>query len=123
MLARYNWVWVGPSVSTKEKFIGKEALLKQKRNRLGDAARRFMVEGSKDIMKPDSDILQNGRVVGKITSANYGYRVGRSLARGWISASEREEGGAYQVKDGEKEYTLRLVKVPFYDPENKALKA
>lgn len=107
----------------KEGFVGREALLKQKEEGIETQLEGFVVEGSRDIMKPDSDILRDGRVVGKVTSANYGYRVDRSLVRGWIRTSEREEGGTYQVKDGEKEYTLRLVKVPFYDPENRAVTA
>jgi aminomethyltransferase len=107
----------------KEKFIGKEALLKQRETGWETQLEGFAVEGSRDILKPDSDILRDGKIVGKLTSANYGYRVDRSLARGWIQIAEREEGGAYQVRDGEKEYTLRLVKVPFYDPENKAIMA
>ncbi len=106
----------------KKDFLGKKALLAQKEKGPETRLAGFEVVGTDEVVKIDSDIFLDGDSVGKITRANYGYRVKKSIAMGWVKTSHWKEGGIYEVKDGDKVYSLKMVPVPFYDPEHKVLK-
>lgn len=106
----------------KGDFLGRAALLKQKESGVETQLAGFEVLETDDVVKQDSEIFKDGEPVGKVTNANYGYRVKKSLVRGWIRTDKWEEGGMYEVREGDRKYRLKLVRTPFYDPENKIVK-
>lgn len=107
----------------KKNFLGKLALLAQKEKGPETRLAGFEVVGTDEIVKIDSDIFLDGENVGKVTRGNYGYRIGKSIAMGWIKTSHWREGGIYEARDGERTFSLKLVQLPFYDPENQVVKS
>ncbi|MCB2101446.1 MAG: FAD-dependent oxidoreductase [Rhodobacterales bacterium] len=66
-------------------FLGREAL---ERQRDAGPARRLMAFTADDpaaVLYGDEPILQDGRIVGQVTSAAHGHTVGRAVALGYVS--------------------------------------
>jgi dimethylglycine dehydrogenase len=107
----------------KDAFIGSENLLKQKQQ--GISAKLVMLE----VAAADADaygdecIWHNGQVVGRITSGGWGHRTQKSLAFGYVRADLAAPGTKMEVEIlGERRQAV-VVKTPYYDPENKKVRA
>ncbi|HET7055711.1 MAG TPA: glycine cleavage T C-terminal barrel domain-containing protein, partial [Thermomicrobiales bacterium] len=57
-------------------------------------------------------ILHDNQVVGYITSANYGYSIGKSIAYGWLPANCAEPGTELAIEWFGKQYPVTVQKVP-----------
>ncbi len=67
-------------------------------------------------------VLAGGRVLGRVTSAGYGYTVGRNLLCAYIAAAEPAHA-AYEVEAmGERYLAVRHLR-PLYDPDRRAILA
>ena len=100
----------------KDSFIGRAAALEERRT--GGALRllAFEVDATDADAIGDEPIWHRDAVVGWVTSGAYGYRVGRSLALGYVSASLAAET-PFQIEIiGERRDARRLDAAP-YDPE------
>lgn len=117
-------------------FEGREALLRQK-----DAPRikrllHFSLAAGADapLMFGDEPILYNGEVVGGVTSAAYGHRIGASLALGYVHRAEGAEdgddggvsnawcaAGSWEVEIGGERHAAVWHQRPPYDADNAAL--
>lgn len=109
----------------KGEFVGKKALLKQKKEGYATKLVGFEVLETNDVVPPASEIYKGGKAVGKVTSANYGYRIKKSVALGWINTTDSKISEVYVAKDSKtgREFKLKLVETPFFDKECKVLKA
>ena len=101
----------------KARFTGKEALERQRAS--GPGRRLVLIEfASLDFVPPvAATILAGGTEVGKVTSADRGYTVGKALALGYVASTHAKEGQEVQVTgpEGARAGTLRLRAV--YDPD------
>lgn len=108
----------------KGEFIGKEALLKQKNEGYDTRLAGFEVINTNDVVPIGSEIYKGGETVGKVTSANYGYRIKKSVALGWLKCNAANLNEIYIVTDKKtgREFELKMVETPFFDKECKVLK-
>ncbi len=81
---------------------------------LDDAARVVM---GKEPIRAD------GRVVGYVTSANYGYSIGRGIAYGYLPAALAVEGTPVQVEYFDEPIAAHVSAEPLWDPKGERLKA
>jgi 4-methylaminobutanoate oxidase (formaldehyde-forming) len=103
-------------------FRGRDALLR--RREAGPPRRRLVqirLDDAEVTMHHDEPILLGGRVVGWVTSAAYGHRVGASLGMGWLRADEPVTlamlaSGTFEVEVASRAVGARLQLAPFYDP-------
>ena len=65
---------------------------------------------------------QGERVLGYVTSANYGYTVGRSIAYGYLPIESANEGTRVWVYFFGERHSARVSGEPLYDPENARLR-
>jgi dimethylglycine dehydrogenase len=100
----------------KESFIGRAAALEEKQS--GGALRlvSFEVDATDADAIGDEPIWHGDRVVGWVTSGAFGYRVGRSLALGYVPAAVAAERDFQIELIGERRDARRLEAAP-YDPE------
>ena len=67
-------------------------------------------------------VLTGGRVLGRVTSAGYGYTVGRNLLCAYVAAAEPAHA-MYEVEAmGERHPAVRHTR-PLYDPDRRAILA
>lgn len=102
----------------KENFIGREALLEQKKQ--GVPSRLVML----DVSAGDADaygdecIWYQDRPVGRVTSGGWGHRIEKSLAFGYVPADLARPGTLLKVEILEERRSAVVVKTPCYDPDN-----
>lgn len=98
----------------KERFTGKENLLKQKseglkRKRVGI---RTLERG---IPRPQHEVWKNGEKIGHVTSGTLSPLLKRGIAMAYISTEYVIEGATVEVKIRDKFIKGQIVKFPFYD--------
>ena len=119
--------WAVKLKSNKD-FIGKTALLEQKKNGLKKIFAAFTIEDPNQILLGRETIYRNGNLVGWLSSGGYGYTIKKSIGYGYIRSSEVIDNQF--VLDGEYELEIATNKVPcmvhlnpLYDPEMKKIKS
>jgi dimethylglycine oxidase len=113
----------------KGEFIGRKALLRVKeqgvRRRLAcmvfddpDA----VAMGKEPIFARATAADGNGELLGYVTSANYGYSVGKSILYGYLPIDYAEENRRVEVQYFGRRFPATVVKEPLYDPQMTRLK-
>lgn len=97
----------------KEKFIGKDTLMKQKRQGPGKKLVGISVPG-KIIPRHGYKILKNGEEVGTVTSGNYSPNLGFSIALGYIRSSLEKVGKEVEIGIRNKTVKGKITKLPFW---------
>jgi 4-methylaminobutanoate oxidase (formaldehyde-forming) len=102
-------------------FIGREALLRRRDQRLTRRLLTFVVEDAAALPWGDEPILRDGRVVGAVTSAGFGHTLGRAVAMGYVrepdGVDERYIGsGAFALDIGGDRFAARAGLAAPYDP-------
>jgi len=103
-------------------FIGKEALLKQKK--AGPPHRRLvqvLVKDPEPLMYHGEVVLRDGVPVGEVRAASYGFTLGGAVGLAMVHADgpvDRAwlEGGSWQVDIGSERYPAEVSFKPMYDP-------
>lgn len=115
--AGLNW-----QVKLDKDFIGKEALVKQKKE--GVSQKLVLME----IRTEDADaygynaIWNGDDYVGMTSSGGFGHRVEKALAMGYIKPESAEIGTRLEVEILDSRFPAQVVPMPLYDPENEKLK-
>ena len=106
----------------KSDFVGREALVRLKE---GGSSRKLVtltVNDPNAVLTGNEPIFADGKVIGQITSGNYGYYVGKYIAFGYVPVKYAEKGQEFEVEYLTERY-LAVVSdnVPF-DPKNVRMK-
>ncbi len=107
----------------KGDFIGRETLLRQHKAGVTRSLVGIAFDGLGFLPKPGDPVTVDGRAVGKVTSADTGYTVGRTLALGYLEPSIAD-GTAVQVTTGDGISASGVVHhAALYDPERTRVRA
>ena len=79
---------------------------------------RLSPSGSRDMAHPGDPIYQGDRLVGTVSSAGYGHRVGRNLAMGFVEPDLAAPGTALELAILGTRYVGAVVSAPLYDPSH-----
>ncbi|MEM8697567.1 MAG: glycine cleavage T C-terminal barrel domain-containing protein, partial [Pseudomonadota bacterium] len=72
---------------------------------------------------PGDSLYRDGRVVGTVTSAAWGHRVGKNLAMGFVEPDLSAETTEFSIELLGQTYPARVVAPCLYDPKNERLRA
>ena len=110
---------MGWSVKWDKEFVGKEALEAVKKN--GPARQLMGFEAANDEIdiELESPVKIKGKVVGKVTTANYGYTVEKSIGYVLVDAKVAQEGAEAVVETGGQEIAITFCGRVFYDIERR----
>ncbi len=107
----------------KGEFIGRDALLRQREAGLTRSLVGIAFDGVGFLPRPGDAVSIDGRAVGRITSADTGYALGRTLALGYLEPSVAE-GAMVTVTTGDGAKAAGTVHhAALYDPERRRLRA
>lgn len=120
---------LGFAVSFKKDvdFIGRVALEKQKAEGIKKRNAFFKLKDSEPVLLHDEPIVRDGVIVGRTTSAAYGYSVGASVAMGYLPVSDGDWAtwlaeGQFEIELAGVRHAAEASPRPFYDPENCRIK-
>ncbi len=119
-------------------FVGRDALLRDRD--AGPPARRlvqFLLDDPTACPYHDEPIYRAGTLAGRVSSAAFGYTVGRPVVLGYVDAvavlgadgaGERVdrtwfESGPYEIEIGCERYSARASLTPVYDPKSERIRS
>jgi glycine cleavage system aminomethyltransferase T/glycine/D-amino acid oxidase-like deaminating enzyme len=109
-------------------FIGKEDLLKQKKEGVKSLLVQFLLEDPEPLLYGSEPIFRDGIWVGTLGSGSYGHTLGGAVGLGNV---ENEEGvnaefiksGSYEIEVSGKRYKAKASLRPMYDPKGKNIRS
>jgi len=107
----------------KADFIGKDALLKRKKN---DPIRKLVtlkISSDKSPAHTGASLMQDGKVVGTVTSGDWGHRVGMNLAYAFVSPDMAGTGTEMQLDLCGDMVRAAVIPPSPYDPDFKIMRS
>jgi sarcosine oxidase subunit alpha len=82
----------------------------------------FMAD--RQLVPPEgSQVVAEGRPVGRVTSARFSPTLERSLGLAWVPAAAAEEGQRFLIRHNGADLPAEVAALPFYDPEGRRLRS
>jgi dimethylglycine oxidase len=106
----------------KGEFIGREALLNSAARGVSRRLVCLTLDDPAVVPMGQEPILEGERVLGYVTSANYGYTVRRSIAYGYVPVPSAAPGTKVEVLYFGRRYPATVVAEPLYDPRGERLR-
>lgn len=105
----------------KESYVGWEALAGRGEETARRRLRCLTLDRPEHVVLGKEPVFVNGEAAGYVTSAGYGYTVGRTVAYAYLPSSV-EPGDAVEVEYFGNRFPATVVTDPLYDPEMKRLR-
>ncbi len=110
------------AIDWSSNFIGKQALLSQK-NQPGDSRVATIVLDDTDAMPLGNEpIYHRGRIIGKTTSASFGYRIGKPIAIAQVNYDQFLDQLAVEVDIARNLLKGKILTQPAFDAEGKRMR-
>lgn len=112
---------LGFAVKTdKGDFIGRDAVLRKRDHGLSRRLMQFRLKNPEPLLFHNEPILRNGRIVGHLSSGNYGHTLGGAVGLGFVPVMGRESADAMLLSDYSIDIAGRIVPAdasltPMYD--------
>ncbi len=110
-------------------FIGRDAIQKQKESRsfMHKRMLQFLLEDPEAMLYHHEPILQAGKIVGHLTSGNYGHTLGGSVGLGYVDIDEPVSqdyvaSGEFEIDVGGDRIPARASLSAMYDPSAKRMR-
>jgi 4-methylaminobutanoate oxidase (formaldehyde-forming) len=115
-------------LKTNRPFLGREALEAQRRAPLKKRLAGFTVDDPDTVLLGRETIFRNGEQVGWLTSAGWGYTVGKWIGYGYVRnpdgvSTEYLTSGSYELEVACERVPAKLHLQPLYDPRNERVKS
>ena len=107
----------------KGNFIGRDALREVRANGPERKLSCMTLDDPSAVVMGKEPILDGDRVLGYVTSANYGHSIGRGIVYGYLPLSHAEPGTGVDVLYFDKRLQATVRKEPLYDPRGDKMKA
>lgn len=107
----------------KGEFLGRAALLRLKEAGVTRKLCAMTLDDPNAVVLGKEPILLDGAKLGYVTSANYGYSVGKYIVYGYLPLAQATPGTKVEIAYFERRYHATVVAEPLYDPTGEKLKA
>jgi glycine cleavage system T protein len=107
----------------KGDFLGRDALLKIKENGIKRQLCCMTLNDPDAFILGKEPILSDGKTLGYVTSANYGYSVGKHIAYGYLPAEYAEPGTRVDIMYFGNRFPATVTQEPLYDADMTRLKS
>ena len=106
----------------KPGFTGRDAVLAQREHPAEWRFVGFEIDSDDADALPSDPIIRDGRVVGYVTSAAYGYRLDKRLALGYIERGAGGPGDTFAIEILGRSCPAKCREPHFYDPDNSRMR-
>ena len=107
----------------KGDFIGREALVKLRAQGLTRRLCCMTLDNPGSVVMGKEPILDGDRVLGYVTSANYGHSIGRGIVYGYLPIDHAAAGMSVDIFYFGKRLQATAANEPLYDPDGRRMKA
>jgi 4-methylaminobutanoate oxidase (formaldehyde-forming) len=107
----------------KPGFIGREAVIAERARGVAKRLVPIVLDDPDAAPLGGEPILVDGRRVGYVTSANFGYTVGASIAYGYLPADHAAPGTRATVRIFDREVEGSVSAEPVFDPAGERIRA
>lgn len=119
---------LGFTVSRKKPaFIGRDAVLRKEATGLHRKMLQFRLKDPQPLLFHNEAIVQNGKIVGPVTSGNYGHFLGGAIGMGYVPARGQSDddilGARYEIEVAGQRHEASASLVPMHDPKGERIKA
>ncbi|WP_203232237.1 GcvT family protein [Gemmobacter caeruleus] len=106
--------------AAKEGFIGREAVLRKREAGLARRLVQFRLTDPAPLLFGNEAVRRDGRIVGPVTSGNYGHHLGGAIGLGWVPCAGETEadllGSRYEIEIAGERHAAVPSLVAMYDP-------
>lgn len=119
---------LGFTVSRKKPaFIGREAVLRRRDAGLDRRLVQFRLTDPEPLLFHNEAVVRNGRIVGPITSGNYGHFLGGAVGLGYVPCKGQTDAelldSKYEIEIAGQRHAAIASLVPMHDPTGARIKA
>jgi glycine cleavage system aminomethyltransferase T/glycine/D-amino acid oxidase-like deaminating enzyme len=100
----------------KGDFIGRDALLRRKENQTRTLA-CLTIDNPVDVVAGKEPVFVDGHAVGYVTSAAYGYTIGKGIAYAWLPADVATPGTPVEIGYFDRRVDAVVTAEPLFDPQ------
>ena len=113
---------LGFAVRTKKPaFIGRDAVLRKQEDGLSRRMVQFRLNDPEPLLFHNEAIVRDGKIVGPVTSGNYGHHLGGAIGMGYVPCQGQSEAdvlaSAYEIEVAGVRHKATASLVPMYDPK------
>lgn len=106
----------------KGDFLGREALLRQKEHGVTRRLCCLTLDDPGAVVMGKEPMLAGERVLGYVTSASYGYTVGKGIVYGYLPIASGRRGTPVEIQYFGRRYPATVSDEPLYDPKGLRLR-
>ncbi|MBX3569509.1 MAG: GcvT family protein [Rhizobiaceae bacterium] len=112
---------LGFAVKTaKGDFLGRDAVLRKQDAGLSRRLVQFRLKDPEPLLFHNEAILRDGKIVGTITSGNYGHHLGGAIGLGYVPCAGQSEpdvlASSYEIEIAGERFAAEASLRPIYDP-------
>ncbi|MFQ6018672.1 MAG: glycine cleavage T C-terminal barrel domain-containing protein, partial [Kiloniellaceae bacterium] len=109
-------------------FIGRDALLRQKEAGVKKRLVQFALEEPEPLLYHNEPIYRDGKIMGYLTSGNYGHHLGRAIGLGYVNHPDGVDAafvnsGRYEIEVAGARFAATASLRPLYDPRAERVRA
>ena len=119
----FQAVWGGTVKTDKEDFIGREAALHKKKAGLATTLACLTTSNPKAMALGNESVFAGDRCVGHVTTANYGYSIGRLVAYAYLPVEHATTGTKLSIQYLGDRFEMEVTDDPLFDPAMTRVKA
>ncbi|MEP6444812.1 MAG: glycine cleavage T C-terminal barrel domain-containing protein, partial [Hyphomicrobiales bacterium] len=112
--------------TTKENFIGRDAILRKKEEGLNLRLVQFILQDPEPLLFHNEPIVRDGEIVSYITSGNYGHHLGAAIGMGYVPCKgetiEQMLSSHYEIEIAGTRVKATASLKPLYDPKSERVK-
>ncbi|WP_376704085.1 FAD-dependent oxidoreductase [Mesorhizobium sp. ISC25] len=118
---------LGFAVKTaKGDFLGRDAVLRKKETGLSRQLVQFRLNDPEPLLFHNEAILRDGKIVGPITSGNYGHHLGGAIGLGYVPCKGESEAdvlsSSYEIEIAGERFAAEASLKPMYDPKSERVR-
>jgi glycine cleavage system T protein len=118
---------LGFAVRTKKpEFIGREAVLRKAEAGLSRRMLQFRLQDPEPLLFHNEAVVRDGKIVGPVTSGNYGHFLGGAIGLGYVPCAGQSEAevlaSRYEIEVAGVRHEAEASLVPMYDPRSERVR-
>ncbi|MBA3910664.1 MAG: FAD-dependent oxidoreductase [Rhodobacter sp.] len=111
----------------KPAFIGRDAVLRKEDTGLDRKMLQFRLKEPGPLLFHNEAVVRDGKIVGPVTSGNYGHFLGGAIGMGYVPAKGFTDddilGATYEIEVAGQRHAAIASLAPMYDPKSERIKA